>query len=388
MNKIIISSIIIAIIFSGNSLSLQADTLEAAFQNAKVDGYLRGGYQYHNLKNDKTHLDYAVGGKLHMETAAISGISGGVSFYNSNSISNDDNSGLVTFRGSNDTSYSILGEAYLKANFGNTMIKIGRQEIETPFAQLDDIGMIPNTFEAAILVNKDIKDTTIFVGNIQKMAGVDAKVVDKFTKINDNKNMQAIGIYYEGIKDISLSGWYYRLKDAEIDNIAYLEADYEGTSNGFGYGFGVQYSQQTYNVGKTANIFGTTVSATLENVGLTLAAAYTRVKGNAATSGFGGGPFFTNSEYLIIDNAGVDGKATWYGAEWNANLIGAKGLSFGLGQFSLEAKTGIKSTETDFIANYEIGDNIEINMIYSDIDGSNVGEDNVKHLRIFANYHF
>jgi len=380
--------IICFIICSANSLSLQAGTLEAAFQNAKVDGYLRGGYQYHNLKNDKTHLDYAVGGKLHMETAAISGISGGVSFYNSNSISNDDDSGLVTFRGSSDASYSILGEAYLKANFGNTMIKIGRQEIETPFAQLDDIGMIPNTFEAAILVNKDIKDTTIFVGNIQKMAGVDAKVVDKFTKINDNKNMQAIGIHYEGIKDISLSGWYYRLKDAEIDNIAYFEADYEGTSNGFGYGFGVQYAQQTYNVGKTANIFGTTVSATLENVGLTLAAAYTRVKGNAATSGFGGGPFFTNSEYLIIDNAGVDGKATWYGAEWNADLIGAKGLSFGLGQFSIEAETGNKSTEKDFIASYEIGDNMEIHMVYSDIDGSNVGEDNVKHLRIFANYHF
>jgi hypothetical protein len=380
--------IICFIICSANSLSLQAGTLEAAFKNAKVDGYLRGGYQYHNLKNDQIHIDDAIGGKLHIETAAISGISGGVSFYSSNSINHDDNSGLVPFRGADDKSYSILGEAYLKANFGNTMIKIGRQEIETPFAQLDDIGMIPNTFEAAILVNKDIKDTTIFLGQIQKMAGVDAEVVDQFTNINDNNNMQAIGINYEGIKDISLSGWYYRLKDAEIDNIAYLEASYEGSSNGFGYGLDVQYAKQTYNIGKTANIFGAAVSATLEKIGLTLATAYTKVKGNAATSGFGGGPFFTNSEYLIIDNAGVDAKATWYGAEWNADLIGVKGLSFGLGKLTLETETGKKSTEIDLVASYEIDDNIEINMIYSDIDSSNVGEDNVKHLRIFANYHF
>ncbi len=127
---------------------------------------------------------------------------------------------LMLLRGESATSYTILGEAYLQLDFGKSMLKIGRQEIETPFAQVDDIGMIPNTFESAIFENRNIEDTTIFLGQIQRMAGVDAEVVDKFTKVNGSNDMQVLGINYEGVKDLALQGWYYNLKDGEIDSIA------------------------------------------------------------------------------------------------------------------------------------------------------------------------
>jgi len=41
---------------------------------------------------------------------------------------NDDNHGLVPLRGESHKSYAILGEAYLKSEFGKSMLKVGRQE--------------------------------------------------------------------------------------------------------------------------------------------------------------------------------------------------------------------------------------------------------------------
>ncbi len=167
MNKIVLSTIILMIM----SIGINANTVTNAFENATVDGYMRTAYEGHNVKGDDTFNDGAVGGKLHIETAPIHGISLGSSFFTSNSFGSADNRGLVPFRGEVAHSYAILGEAYLKAALGKTTLKLGRQEIETPFAQADDIGMVPNTFEAYVLENKDLPDTTLFVGQIQKMAG-------------------------------------------------------------------------------------------------------------------------------------------------------------------------------------------------------------------------
>ncbi|SFV64052.1 hypothetical protein MNB_SV-14-1514 [hydrothermal vent metagenome] len=377
MKKVTLSLTLIGI------MSLQADSLSKALSETKVDGYLRGTYQSHNVKNDKTYKDDALGGKVHFQTGNYYGLSAGASIYSSNAIFHDDNRGLVPLRGENHKSYTILGEAYLKANFGKSMLKIGRH-----FAQVDDIGMVPNSFEALIFENKDIENTTIFLGQVQRMAGVDADVVDDFTNINGSKNMQVAGITYEGIKDVDVSAWYYRLKDAPIDSIAYLEANYEKEIGDTTFGMGVQYAKESYLREKDAKVYGGTLSATANKLGLTLATAYTKSKDNVATSGFGGGPFFSNSEYLIIDNAGADGKALWYGAEYDASKMGIDGLTIGLEKVTQTTATGTKATEFDIVASYDVNEEVEIHGIFSNLKGANVGEDEAKHLRVFANYNF
>ena len=353
-----------------------------------IDGYVRTAYESHHVAHDKTYTDGAIGGKLHIESTSYYGISIGSSFYTSNSIGSSDNHGLVPFRGEVAHSYSILGEAYIQAQLGNTLIKIGRQEIETPFAQVDDIGMVPNTFEAYILKNKDIKDTTLFLGQIQKMAGVDAEIVDEFTPINSNNHMQVMGLTYEGIENLSLNAWYYHLKDAEIDNISYVEASYESEGSTIGYGLGVQYAKQTYTEQEDASIYGLNASLSYINTGLTLCAAYNKVKGNAITSGFGGGPFFSNSEYFVIDNAGANGSQMRFGLEFDGSSVGIEGLTLGLSKAVLKNQEKQESTQLDVVASYEVNKNIEIHMIYSDLDGKNIGEDTAKHVRVFANYNF
>ena len=375
------------------TIVINANILTNTFENITVDGYMRVAYEVHHVENVDTFKDGAVGGKLHIETAPILGISLGSSFYTSNSFGSADNRGLVPFRGEVANSYSILGEAYLKAVLGKTTLKLGRQEIETPFIQTDDIGMVANTFEAYVLENKDISDTTIFMGQIQKMAGVDAEVIDQFTRVNGSNNMQVFGVTYEGIKNLTLSSWYCRLKDAQVDSIGYIEANYEATYSGIGYGLGIQYAKETYLKEtylqeKDASVYGVNTSISYEPASVTLGAAYNKADGNAAFSGFGGGPFFSNSEYLIIDNAGKYGSQTCFGLEWNASTMGIDSLTLGLSKAILKNKQHQTSTEIDLVASYEIDKDIEIHIICSDIDGANVGEDTAKHLRVFANYNF
>jgi len=369
-------------------LSVEAESLSSALEQTKVDGYIRATYQAHNVKDDRIYRDDALGGKVHIETGDFYGVSLGASLYSSNAMFNDDNHGLVPLRGESHKSYTILGEAYMQLDFGKSMLKIGRQEIDTPFAQVDDIGMIPNTFESAIFENNDIENTSIFLGQIQRMAGVDAEVVDKFTNVNGSNDMQVLGINYEGVKDLALQGWYYNLKDGEIDSIAYLEANYEKELGDMTYGVGLQYAKESYLNDADANIYSGTLSATVNKIGLTLSTAYSKAKDNGASSGFGGGPFFSNSEYLILDNAGKDGTALWYGAEYDASKVGIEGLTVGLEYVTLTNEAKKEATEADLVLSYEMNDAFEIHAIASNLKGHNVGEDDAKHLRVFANYNF
>lgn len=370
------------------TIGIDANTLTDTFEKATVNGYIRAAFQMHDLKDEKLQKHGAVGGKLHIETAPLHGISLGSSFYASSLLGRADSRGLVPFRGESSNSYSILGEAYLKAAWGKSILTMGRQEIETPFAQTDDIGMVPNTFEAYMLENRDIPDTTLYAGQIQKMAGVDAEVVEQFTPLNGSHNMQLLGATWEGIPDLTLSAWYYRLKDAEIDSIAYIEAIYETDLDALHLSGGVQYAKQTYRADKDASVYGISGAVGYGESGVTLGAAYNKTKGNAATSGFGGGPFFSNSEYLIIDNAGGEGSQLWYGIEWDGGSVGAEGLTLSLGKATLKTENNRKATEVDFDVGYEINKHMELHMIGSDIDGANVGEDTAKHVRVFANYRF
>lgn len=384
MKKILLSTSIILI----TTLIINANSISESFNNLTVDGYIRAAYENHHIIDDKTYTDGAIGGKLHIETAPYYGVSIGSSFYTSNALGTSDNHGLVLFRGEVANSYSILGEAYIKVQLGNTLIKLGRQEIDTPFADTDDIGLVPNTFEAYILENKDITDTTLFVGQIQKMAGVDADVVDDFTCVNAGNNMQVIGLTYEGIENLGLTAWYYHLKDAKIDSISYAEAMYEGQGSTMGYGLGLQYAKQTYATQEDATIYGIKGNVNHIPIGITLALAHNKVNGNAAFSGFGGGPFFSNSEYLIIDNTGADGSQTWFGLEYDASSIGLNGLTLSLSKVILKNQAKEASTQIDFVTSYKIYKNSEIHMIYSNLKGIYVGEDTAKHWRVFWNYTF
>ncbi len=359
-------------------------TIVSLGHSVEVEGYVRGAYQIHNVTNDKTYQDDALGGAIHAETDALKGVSLGLTGYTSNAIFLHDNQELVPLRGENHKSYSIVGEAYLKLKLDKNMVKIGRQKIETPFAQIDDIGMIPNSFEAITLENKSLKEARVLMGYITKMSGVDAPVVDSFTSLNGKRGVMFGGIEYEGFKDLTLNGWYYQMNQAQIDKIGYFQADYEKRFNTIGYEIGLQYVNEHYTNSHDANIYGASLSVSSETVGTSFNLSYNTINGNSAFSGFGGGIFYTNSEYLILDNGGENAKALHYGLEYNI----LNNLSVGLGKISLKNEQNTEVSETDLLVSYAPSEQMEFHLIASKLNAQGVGEDDAKHLRMFANYNF
>ena len=77
----------------------------------------------------------------------------------------------AAFGGAKVENASWMNEAYAVVSlnqFSKSLLKVGRQAIDTPLAFTETWSVEKNTFEAAVLVNNDIQDTTIvaaFVGN-------------------------------------------------------------------------------------------------------------------------------------------------------------------------------------------------------------------------------
>jgi hypothetical protein len=376
--KFIISASLLSSILGANSIKNEA---------CQADGYFRVGFQNHKIGN-KNYKDFSIGGKLHIQKALTNNLSAGVSFYTTNKIEKHDSYG-VPFFDSNNNSYTILGEAYLEAIYNNTSFKIGRQEIDTPFAEADDISMVPNSFEAAILTNKDLPDTTITVGYINRYSGAGAPVPEKFTKLQNNKGSSVFGVVYEGIEGLSLSSWYYKLKaknTGDLKSIAYLEAIYGNSVNSFDYELGFQYAKQSYANQNSSNIYGASLLVGAKELGLTFSAAYNKVTKNSATNGFGGGPFFTSAAHLTIDGLGSNIKAYSLGLEWDASVAGIDGLTLGFSHF--RAKNNNQTAkENDYTLSYDIEKNLNLSIIYSDIK-DNINNEKFKNLRVFLNYNF
>ena len=149
MNKRIIGSLFTIIM----SIDIYGNTLDDMFNNGKFNGQIRTGYIYDDMKNENSPINYAtaLGGQLKYETASLYGVSLGAAFYTSHRItflSGDDEKYNNELSG--DTHYDLLAEAYMNYQYDSFNLRVGRQLIDTPYADSDDIRMTPNTFEGIV----------------------------------------------------------------------------------------------------------------------------------------------------------------------------------------------------------------------------------------------
>jgi hypothetical protein len=130
---------------SGHSSTSLAD----AFKQGTASGQIRLGYIW--LDPDENGVDstydLALGGQLKFETAPLYGASLGAAFYTAHSLLQPDDENYNDELSSADDHYDILAEAYINYSIENFNVRAGRQLIDTPFADSDDIRMTPHTFE-------------------------------------------------------------------------------------------------------------------------------------------------------------------------------------------------------------------------------------------------
>lgn len=130
-----------------------------------------------------------------------------------------------------------VDEAWLAGSAFDTTMKIGRQALETPLAFSETWGVDKNTFEAVVLINQSLPDTTLIATYIGKSNGsADNQGTDNITGaaagyVGANGDFEtfgsdgtyAYGIVNNSVEPLVLQAWYYDMQS--LAKAYWLQAD-------------------------------------------------------------------------------------------------------------------------------------------------------------------
>lgn len=379
----------------------------------KLTGYTR---LYYYTSRDKQNESFdsnikeslALGGGLVYESPWFKDIIGfGVGGYATTPLGVFDqkNRGGTGLLDSDNDGFAVLGQAYAKARYMDTVFKAYRQEINTPMVNANDSRMIPFLFEAYTLQSSIVEDFEFTLGWVDKIKKRDTTVFKSMTEVTGNTGVQdrKDGVLMAGIKWqpqdwFMVEGWNYNSPD--YINMAYanlnishkISDDLEVHGNLVGLdqrSVGDQYGGD-FNAGE----FGILAGAVWKGFGLDV--GYTIVDDSSdIISPWGGLPIFTS---IMISDNDYAGQQTFYlSASYDFSEIGWNGLTAqGIATFGQTPDTGRNASpdqnEYDAIVSYAFdgelqGLSLATKFAYLDQDDSMGGTDNIQG-RLIIQYEF
>lgn len=360
-------------------------------KNATVEGEFRTLYSATENKNDTDTFTTAVGGKLLYKLETYHNFSGGVEF-----VATQDIAGLSGDSGHRDetisskkNNYSTLSQAYVSYEKNGVKLVAGRQSIDTPLADSDDIRMVANSFETYTISYK--KDEFLFFGGfITSWQGTDAGLDNSWVSVGDN-GMGFGGVTYEN-GNYTLNGWIFSVDGEKDDETANTTYYVDGSYTFNNLTLSAQYLKQNEqdNSGVEAEIFG--LMGEVEVDGVTLSLAYNnslKQKGKQSFSGFGGGTLFTNMDSTILDGITKDRDANSICATVGYSYNGID-FSYAYGDFKGSNNTvgdDAHIVEQDIVAEYTIFENGILSGNYTMIDDKN-SKDDSNNFRVNFSYNF
>jgi hypothetical protein len=350
MKKVLTVSLVTALALSTSVLADEAKTsvktassMKEMFSNGSTSGQIRLGYAANKkeVTGNKDDSATAIGGQLKFETAAFNGLSFGTAMYTSHSISalsGEPNDGEYNEEmASSKKAYTELAEAYLDFKYEGFAFRGGRQLIDTPLADSDDIRMTPHTFEAYV-ASYAFNDLGISIigANVLNWQGVDSDYanVTNGTWAKTGVDGTRMGAITYANKFLEAGAWYYDV----TENATAFYADITGTIT-FNDDVEVVVAAQylTENEQEKSTIEGSIMGAMVEAgfYGVTASVAYNKVSvddGNQIFEGFGGGSSYTNIDTMtagtLHDGTYGDGSSYVLGLGYeisNFNIFGAYG---------------------------------------------------------------
>lgn len=229
------------------------------FTKGEVYGRLRSNMFWWDWENDNISTTddnnmWGLGGSLVYKTGFLNGFGATAGFYGTVPL-HDDNKNLAksattnfgkagkdTYHTRADGTEGAMGnfaEAYLEYKNGKTNAKVGRQGIDSIMLATNDTKMVPNTFEAAVIENKDIPNTTVRAGYImsqklrdhQSFHSIIAYSGSDKTAYNDDsgvhKGLSVTNIRNRGNGDIDPEMKLLTISNKSIPNLK-LDAEYVG----------------------------------------------------------------------------------------------------------------------------------------------------------------
>ena len=345
-----------------------------ALENGKFSAKLRAFYFDRSF--DVTDKDDAqaltAGGIIKYTSANYHGLSFGVAHYSStrlgNTFSKEEGSG-TSILGRSGEDLAFLGEAYLQYDMKNTMFKVGRQQLSTPLMQNHDLRILPSVYEAAIIKNKDIPDTTIEVGFVDRYTGFTSKENAFLDKKTGQDGLAYISLSNKSVDGLSLRAQYIDAltDEASRESYSYLDAKYNIPAGKNSY-IKAQFGQNGYKDADDSTLVGTKVGTTVGMFDLAL--LYDKVSDNAFQA-FESGPMYSDWQQ-------------GYGPYEASTAVGGQvvfkpmsGLSLKLGFVDVASDTDLlvdDFTELNIDAKYTINSYSKIRVRYSKKDQSDASE--------------
>ncbi|MFT7004132.1 MAG: hypothetical protein ACJAWW_001485 [Sulfurimonas sp.] len=407
MKRFLTTSLVATLAISTSAFAQEvktANSIKDMFSNGTVSAQVRLGYISNNAAATKDTTAGAIGGQLKFESTAFKGLSFGTAMYTSQSISaisGDANDGEYNNEMASDyEAYTELAEAYLNYTYKGFIFRAGRQLIDTPLANSDDIRMTPHTFEAYI-ASYSFEDLglSFIAGNILNWQGVDADYEnvtnDRWAETGVDGTRLVAATYTNDF--IEAGAWYYDV----TDNATAAYGDVTGTiaiNDDITVLVAVQILSESEQENST--IAGSIVGAMLEAgfYGVTASLAYDQVSvddGDQIFEGFGGGSSYTNMDTMtagsLHDGTYGDGSSFVAGIAYkisNVNIFAA------YGDFQAEDIGSGKAhvTETDLGVEYSYNDGeADIALYYvmgEDKESSSNTDFDDSHVQLTLNYNF
>lgn len=227
------------------------------FTEGDVYGRLRSNMFWWDWDNENAAVQdnnmWGLGGSLVYKTGFYKGFGATAGFYGTvpmhpdntlgAAVTNYGKAGKDTYHTRADGTEGAMGnfaEAYVEYKNGKTNAKVGRQGIDSTMLATNDTKMIPNTFEAAVIENKDIPNTTVRAGYIMSQKLRDHQSfhsVIAFEKYNQNddagvhKGLTPSNIRTKGAGDIDPEMVLVTASNKSVPNLK-VDAEYIGL-NGF-----------------------------------------------------------------------------------------------------------------------------------------------------------
>ncbi len=356
--------------------SIEINSIADAFTHGKVKGLLRYSGQhrdsnYHVLQDaptdtssEKVQAYSALGGYLGYETAPYYYTSVGATFYTSNPFlgSNSDNrkglGGLYEADGGQD-SYHVLGEAFIKFQTKEHMVKVGRQEMpDYRFVSLSNIRMTPFTHEGAVYENSSIEGLKLNFAYITQQKDRNAEKFQDMvrsarvelgsggkSKIRgdyDPANFDSDGKYAGKDKAMSMAGLIYGQDAWKVELWDYYVTDFINTFYCYGqYDFhpsdawkvtlaGQYANQQDVGEGVAGNVdtwfYGLKAQAASDN-GMLFFVSYNEIEYNEES--YDGGTIFVRwgtpqmfNSFQVQDSELAGTKSIGVGAQFDLGALG------------------------------------------------------------------
>lgn len=245
-----------------------------------------------------------------------------------------------------------LSELYVSKNIlENTALIVGRQRIDTPLVFTETWNIAANTFDAAVVQNSDLPDTTLIGAYIDRGNGasgfavVNPAITDSghlknpFKKFYDDGAFAA-GVINKSLSGVQLQGWYYHADDTAEAYWFQGDAEYSGMT------LGLQAAGLNLDNAIDSSATSKGYAAKIGYVGtehLTLSAAVSQTDKD-------GSPDFQIANLATGGGGGAQSKL-YTEAWWNFGYVGAAG-----------------TTAYNVTALYTIPDTVDLGLFYTSSD--------------------